>query len=118
MDPRLTDVLVKLAVAIMGVLAALIEVYGLKLVKGKWDGEQVDRAVEIAQAVVHAVEGLAVAGGIDYKAKFAEALKRAKDLAAGKGLVLTDEQWKTFIEAAVVHMKAMGVELHKRVPAA
>ena len=117
MDPRLTDVLVKLAVVVVGVLAALIEVYGVKFVKARLTNEQIGTARDITEVVVDAVEALGASGVIDYKGKFAEALRRVKDMAAAKGIALTDEQWQSMIEAAVAGMKQIGGELQPKEPA-
>ena len=124
MDPRLVDVLVKLVVAGIGLLAMFIEVYGVKWAKMRlaearirFGEEQIETAKNIAAIIVDAVEAMGAAGIINYKGKFAEALRRVKDMATAKNIVLTDDQWQSMIEAAVASMKRIGDEL-KKAPAA
>jgi hypothetical protein len=110
-DPRIADALVQVVVMLIGLLAALIEIYGVKWLKSRVSNDHLKIARDIASVVVDAVEALAANGVIDYKGKFAEALRRVKDMAASRGIALTDEQWQSMIEAAVAAMKQIGGEL-------
>lgn len=111
MDPRLTDALVTLVVSLIGLLAMFLEVYGVKYLKARFTEKEIATARKIAEIVVDAVEELGAAGVIDYKSKFAEALRRVKDMASSRGITLSDEQWQAMIEAAVAAMKSLGDEL-------
>lgn len=117
MDPRISNALVTVVVALIGVFGVLIEHWAKKLVQANFTAKQIQIAQDVAAVIVDAVEEMGAAGIIDYKSKFAAALRRVKDLAASKGVVLSDEQWQSMIEAAVAQMKAMGQEI-KKVPAA
>ncbi len=111
MSPQLTDALVKLAIAVITLLGVFIEVYGVKALKAKFSSEQLKAAERVGKVAVNAAEALAANGVIDYKSKFAEASRRAKDMAVSKGIHLTDEQWESVIESAVTAMKQIGGEI-------
>jgi hypothetical protein len=115
MDPRLIEAIQEILLAVLKVLAFVIGTYGAKYLKARFTEAQIDKGERIAEIVVNAVEQMAVANQIDYKAKFAEALKMARELAAGNGVAFTDEQWTGLIEAAVAGMKQIGGELKPKV---
>jgi hypothetical protein len=116
-DPRISNALVTVVVGLIGIFGVLIEYWAKKLVQANFTAKQIQIAQDVAIVIVDAVEEMGAAGIIDYKSKFAAALRRVKDLAASKGVVFSDEQWGSFLEAAVASMKSLGEEI-KKAPAA
>lgn len=113
MDPRISNALVTVVVALIGVFGVLIEHWAKKLVQANFTAKQIQIAQDVAAVIVDAVEEMGAAGIIDYKGKFSEALERVKDMVADKGIVFSDEQWGSFLEAAVASMKSLGDEIEK-----
>lgn len=76
--------------------------YAAVWARRRWSAEQIALAANVARQAVQAVEQIATAAGWGSVAKKAQAEKRIRELAAKYGLRLTDTQWDTLIEAAVM----------------
>ena len=113
MDPRITEAISQILIALLQVLGVILAGWAAKYVKARFTQTQIEKAERIAEIVVNAVEQMAAANGINYQAKFEEALKMARELAAGQGLAFNDAQWEGLIEAAVKQMKDIGTEIKK-----
>lgn len=68
-------------------------------------------AIDIARSAVAAAEQVATRAGWVGPAKYAAALRYARDFATAHGVTLTDDQWRVAIEAAVRDMQAASAIL-------
>lgn len=115
MSPHLTELLTQLLTLVAVIIVQVVGAAVVRWLKARYTAEQIQTGMEIARIVVRAVEQVAAASGwsLRGKAKLQEALDRARAIAAKQGLDLTDEQWKTVIEAAVLELRLLGEELKR-----
>jgi len=107
----LTQILTLVAVVIVQVAGAAL----IRWLRARYTAQQIETGMEVARIVVRAVEQIAATTGADMRgrAKLQEAIARARAIAAQRGLDLSDEQWRTILEAAVLELKALGEELKR-----
>ena len=120
MDPYSQDIY-KLALDLISLLGVAAVPFLLRLanriVANHLTQQQQELTRTIAVTAVHAAEALGASRHISQNEKLAEAADRARDLASRHGINLSDEQWRTLLEAAVMQMKAANQELAVKEPA-
>ncbi|MDI3298278.1 MAG: phage holin, LLH family [Bacillota bacterium] len=99
----LSDLIRLAALVVAGYVAAWVRQH---VTAARWQ-----RAQDIARTAVWAVEQMAPGLGLRAKAKLDQALQAARRLAASHGLRLTDDEWRSLIEAAVKALKDAGAEI-------
>ncbi|CCF85401.1 hypothetical protein NITHO_4920012 [Nitrolancea hollandica Lb] len=105
----MADAFVQAAVALVPIILTVL----VAAIRQRFKVEQIERVDRIAQASVYAVELISQSAGYDSRAKLAEAVRRARSLAASHGIQLSDEQWQTLIEAAVSDLQAFRREIKR-----
>lgn len=114
MDPYSQDIY-KLALDLISLFGLAAVPYLTRLasryINHHLSSRQVAIAGDIARTAVHAAEALGANRSIGGSEKLTEALERAQDLAVQHNIDLSDEQWRTLLEAAVTQLKAAGQEL-------
>lgn len=76
---------------------------------------QIDTAREVASVAAEAVEQVAGRLGFRGKDKLLAAIERARQLAADRGLRLSDQQWENLLEAAVREIQALDRDIGGKV---
>lgn len=108
MSPELTDALVTLLGALLGVLTLMARLYVVPWITSQAHGQQIDNARVIAGHAVEAVEQVATQAGWSNDIRREKAIAWAQDAAAAHGVALSDEQMATLVEAAVRALKVFG----------
>lgn len=86
---------------ILALVGSLLATMLVVFIKSHFSASQITTAKSIATTAVKFAEEEGLVKSIKGYAKFSTALNKVKDLAASRGLKLTDEQWEGFIKEAV-----------------
>ncbi|MFO7172067.1 MAG: phage holin, LLH family [Bacillota bacterium] len=115
MTANLTDLLTQILTLVAVVIVQVAGAALIRWLRARYTAQQIETGMEVARIVVRAVEQIAATTGADMRgrAKLQEAIARARAIAAQRGLDLSDEQWRTILEAAVLELKALGEELKR-----
>lgn len=113
MNGDINQALTSFLLAAVGLATIAITTFAVPWIKAHATQQELQSAEKIAANAVQAVEQI---GGNGPHQKFADALERARRLAAAKGVTLTDEQWRTLIEAAVSDLSRWGQQLTVTAP--
>lgn len=105
------EAVVAVVVALIGLAGTIATRALVPYLRAQLGEANLVKALEIAQVAVAAVEQLAPGAGDSAREKFADALDRARSLAAAHGIDLTDEQWQTLIERAVYEIQDIEMVL-------
>lgn len=110
MTTELNSALVELVGAVAGVCVLLITGFAIPWLRGLATEQQWKNAQRAAGAATSAIEQITNGEG-DNALRFDAALERAKKFTRRKGVNLTDDQWRTLIEAAVLSMKQIDAAI-------
>lgn len=113
MNGDINQALTSFLLAALGLATVAITTFVVPWIKAHATQQQIQSAEKIATNAVQAVEQI---GGDGSHQKFLDALERARRLAASKGIVLSDDQWRTLIESAVNDVKRWGQEVKVTAP--